>query len=61
MIEDNVDPWGDPFGGPEWPRMAKIDQNISFLAPIQLTRLTNFYSYQTDLMWGRLVENERGE
>ena len=52
MIEDNVDPWRDPFGGPEWPRMAKIDQNISFLAPIQLTRLTNFRFYQTDLMWG---------
>ena len=52
MIEDNVDPWEDPLGGPEWPRMAKIDQNISFLAPIQLTWLTNFRFYQTDLMLG---------
>ena len=54
MIEENVDPWGDPFRGPEWPRMDKIDQNIIqiFLAPIQLTRLTNFHFYQTDLMWG---------
>ena len=52
MIKENVDPWGDPLRGPEWPRMAKIDQNIIFLAPIQLTWLTNFHFYQTDLMWG---------